>query len=161
MRKRFTLIAAFLIVLLVSQSTLPIKAQTPVSGGTLIIAQNADVAGFDPHTLPSFPTVRTIGLIYETLVTVDQNLKVGPGLAESWKFSDDGMMLTLNLRKGVKFHSGDALTSADVKYTLNRILDEKTKALVRSNLIDIKTIDTPDDNTVALTLAQPNVSIAT
>jgi peptide/nickel transport system substrate-binding protein len=125
------------------------------------MAQNADIRGFDPHTLTDFPSVRMIGLIYETLVTVDQNLKVGPGLAESWKFSDDGTKLTLNLRKGVKFHSGDAFTSADVKYTLMRILDEKTKAVVRSNVIDIKSVDTPDENTAVLTLAQPNVSIVT
>src|SRR5437016_2504976 len=118
MLKRLTLLATFLIVLLVSQSTPLVHAQTPVSGGTLIMAQNQDIRGFDPHTLPDFATVRMLGLIYETLVTVDQNLKVGPGLAESWKFSDDGMMLTLNLRKGVKFHSGDTMTSADVKYSL-------------------------------------------
>lgn len=162
MAKRFTLLLAALILALVAvQPSQFAQAQTPKKGGTLIVAQNADIKGFDPHTQPDFPTVRALGLIYESLTTVDSNLKVLPGLAESWKFSDDGLTLTLSLRKGVKFHNGDPLTSADVKFTLQRIQDEKTKALVRSNLVDIKTIDTPDDNTVVLTLAQPNVSIVT
>ncbi len=143
----------------------PAQAQTqeatPKHGGTLVVAQNADVSGFDPQTLPDFPTVRALGLIYETLTTVDASLKVGPGLAESWSFSSDGLQLTLNLRKGVKFHNGDAFTSADVKYTLGRIQDPNTKALVSSNFVDVKTIDTPDANTVVLTLSEQNVSIVT
>jgi peptide/nickel transport system substrate-binding protein len=139
----------------------PAQAQTAKPGGTLVVAQNADIRGFDPHTLPDFPTVRSLGLIYETLVTVDPDLKIGPGLAESWKFSDDGLTLTLSLQKGVKFHSGDTFGSADVKYTLQRIQDEKTKALVRANFVDIKSIETPDENTVVLTLSQSNVSILT
>ncbi len=161
MFKRIVLLAAALLTVFGLGSTQTTRAQTPTPGGTLVVAQNADISGFDPHTLPDFPTVRALGLIYETLVTVDSNLKLIPNLAESWKFSDDGLTLTLNLHKGVKFHSGDVFTSADVKYTLQRILDEKTKALVRSNFIDIKTVDTPDDNTVVLTLSKPNVSILT
>ncbi len=161
MVKRKALLVAVLIVLLAGLAASPTMAQAPKRGGTLIVAQNADITGFDPHTLPAFPTVRALGLIYDTLVTVDANLKVGPGLAESWKFSTDGLKLTLNLRKGVKFHNGDPFTSADVKYTLERILDEKTKALVRANFVDVKSVDTPDDNTAVLNLAQPNVSIVT
>jgi len=161
MHKRHILLLVVLVAVLVGMVGQPAQAQTPKKGGTLIVAQNADVTGFDPHTLPAFPTVRALGLIYEPVVTVDANLKVIPLLAESWKFSDDGLTLTLNLRKGVKFHNGDAFTSADVKYTLQRIQDEKTKALVRANFVDVKDIATPDDNTVVLTLAQPNVSILT
>ncbi len=153
-----------LVLLLVAASignATPTHAQTPKTGGTLVVAQNADVAGFDPHTIPAFPTVRALGLIYEPLVTVDENLKVLPALAEAWKFSDDALVLTLNLRKGVKFHNGDTLTSADVKYTLERILDEKTKALVRANLAGIKSVSAPDENTVVLALNNPSVVILT
>ncbi len=161
--KRLLLIVGAFVVLVApgAMQTLAQATPSPKSGGTLVVAQNADVKGFDPHTLPDFSTVRALGLIYETLVTTDANLKVVPALAESWQFSADGLKLTLNLRKGVTFHSGDAFTSADVKYTMQRILDEKTKALVRSNLIDISSVDTPDANTAVLTLSEPNVSILT
>ncbi len=161
MSRRITLLIAAFVLLLSGFAAAPSLAQTPTPGGTLIVAQNADISGFDPHTLPGFPTVRALGLIYDTLVTVDANLKVIPALAESWKFSDDGLSLTLNLRKGVKFHGGQDFTSADVKYTLSRIQDAKTKALVSSNFVTVKSVDTPDANTAVITLSQPNVSILT
>jgi peptide/nickel transport system substrate-binding protein len=153
------LLFCFVLLSLLVVASHPAQAQEP--GGTLVVAQNADIGGFDPHTLPGFPTVRALGLIYETLVTVDPDLKVIPGLAESWSFSDDGLSLTLNLRKGVTFHQGETLTSADVAYTLKRIQDENTKALVRSNFIDVQAVETPDEYTVVLKLAQANVSILT
>src|ERR1700694_2253901 len=159
MFRRNLLLAVAVLVALAGLGAAPTLAQTPKHGGTLIVAQNADISGFDPHTLPDFPTVRMIGLIYETLVTVDADLKIQPALAETWQFSSDGLKLTLNLRKGVTFHSGDPFTSADVKYTLQRLMDPKTKALVSSNFAAVQSVDTPDANTVVLTLSKPNVSI--
>lgn len=161
MSRKIFLLIALVALLSAGLVSLPAQAQTPKQGGTLVVAESTDIQGFDPQTRPDFYSVRVLGLIFDTLVTVDKDLKVVPSLAESWKFSDDGLKLTLNLRKGVKFHSGDAFTSADVKFTLSRIQDEKTKAVVRTNFVDVKSIDTPDDNTVVLTLGQPNVSIVT
>ena len=144
-----------------AQTQAPTAAATPQHGGTLILAENADIKGFDPAVYPDFSTVRVLGLVYETLVNVDPNLKVVPGLAESWSFSSDGLQLTLNLRKGVKFQNGDPFTSADVKYNIQRIQDPATKALVSSNFASVKSVDTPDANTVVLTLSTANVSILT
>jgi peptide/nickel transport system substrate-binding protein len=155
------IIAIALFALLGAFIAQPAVAQTPKKGGTLIVAQNADIRGFDLHTLTDFPSFRALGLIYEPLVTFDKDLKIVPLLAESWKFAEDGLSLTLTLRKGVKFHSGDAFTSADVKYTIARIQDEKTKAGGRSNFVDVTAVETPDANTVVFKLKQPNVSILT
>src|SRR5207247_10721368 len=99
MHRRSTLLIAILIMLLAGLISQPAMAQTPKRGGTLIVAQNADIKGFDPQIQPDFPTVRMLALISETLTTVDPNLTAGPGLAESSKFSDDALWLTLNLRK--------------------------------------------------------------
>src|SRR5262245_58744971 len=96
--KRFLALAAAIVALAapgISQ-TLAQSTPSPKSGGTLVVAQAADIKGFDPHTLPDFQTVRALGLIYETLVATDASLKVVPALAESWQFSSDGMKLTLN-----------------------------------------------------------------
>ena len=67
-------------------------------------------------------------LIYSTLVELDKDMNVVPGVAESWKWSTDGKVLTATLRKNVKFHDGTPMTSADVKFSFERILDEKTGA---------------------------------
>jgi len=50
-------------------------------------------------------------------------------IAESWEISDDGLVYTFHLRKGVKFHNGEELKADDVLFTINRMMDPKTKAL--------------------------------
>lgn len=61
--------------------------------------------------------------IYETLVTYDHRLsRPAPLLATGWTVSDDGRTYTFDLRPGVKFHSGNAMTCADAEYTIERNL---------------------------------------
>lgn len=137
----------------------PPPTAAPKKGGTLIGARAADAKGLDPHKQTAFSSFRMLEMIYDPLLTFDKDLKIVPNLAESWKWSDDGMTLTMTLRKNVKFHNGDPMTSDDVKFSFERILDEKTGAAARSNYTDITKIDTPDANTVVFTLKNPNASI--
>lgn len=125
----------------------------------LIMARAADTTGLDPHTQTAFASFRLLELIYEPLVNLDADLNVVPSLAESWDFAGDGMTLTLNLRKGVKFHNGADFTAEDVVATFNRILDEATGAAARANYLNIASIDTPDDYTVVFNLSQPDVPL--
>src|SRR3989442_14518693 len=104
----------------------------PKRGGTLILARSGEVTNLDPHKVPAFTSARVFELVYSYLMRLDENLGVQPDLAESAATSSDGKQVTIKLRKGVKFHNGDALTSADVKYTFDRILDQKTAAVARS-----------------------------
>src|SRR5438046_6448807 len=91
---------------------------------------------------------------------VDENLGVQPDLAESVPTtSADGKTVTVKLRTGVKFQNGDPLTSADVKYTFDRILDTKTAAVARSFFTDVDTITTPDPTTVVFNLKNPNAAL--
>ena len=121
------------------------------------MARATDATGLDPHTQTAFASFRLMELIYEPLVTLDANLNIVPALAESWAFSNGGTTLTMNLRQGVKFHDGSDFTSADVKATFERILDEATGAAGRANYTSIASIDTPDDFTVVFNLNQPVV----
>ncbi len=137
----------------------PPPTPAPKKGGTLIAARAADAKGLDPHKQTAFSSFRMLELIYDPLLAFDKDLKIVPNLAESWKWSDDGKTLTVTLRKNVKFHNGDAMTSDDVKFSFERILDEKTGAAARSSFTDIDKIETPDANTVVFTLKRPNASI--
>jgi len=84
-----------------------------------------------------------------------------PALATSWTVSDDGLTYTFTLRKGVKFHSGKALTSADVKYTFDRLVDKATASPNASLLAPVEAVTTSDDNTVDMTLKKPDASFLT
>ncbi len=128
-------------------------------GKGLVLARTADVDKLDPHVATAFHTIQTLGLVYDRLVTTDPDGKIIPGLAEKWEQAPDGKSVTLTLRKDVKWHNGDPFTAADVKASLERILDEKTAAVGRSNLKAISKVDTPDDSTVTLTLSEPNAAL--
>src|SRR2546429_4191088 len=132
----------------------------PKKGGTLILARAGEVTNLDPHKVPAFTSARVFELVYSYLMRLDENLGVQPDLAESVPTtSADGKTVTVKLRTGVKFHSGDPLTSADVKYTFDRILDPKTAAVARSFFSDVDTITAPDDATVVFNLKNPNAAL--
>src|SRR4029079_17921034 len=84
---------------------------------------------------------------------------VVPGLAKSWESSADGKTLTFHLRDGVTFHSGAPLTSADVKASLDGIMDEANAAVARSSLASVVSVDAPDPQTVVLNLSGPDAGI--
>ncbi len=130
-------------------------------GGTLVVGRTGDIDVLDPHLATAFQSVRTLELVYDTLFMLNPELLVEPGLAESWEFSDDGAQLTITLREGVVFHDGSTLDSSDVAASLERILDEGTGAVARSNVLSIASIDTPDASTVVLDLSQPDGTIVT
>jgi len=124
-----------------------------------VVARTGDIDKLDPALSTAFQTIETLGLIYDTLVTTDDNGKLIGGLATKWTVSDDGKTITFDLRQGVKWQDGDPFTSADVKASIDRILDEKTGAVARSNLSLISSVDTPDDNTAVFHLSAPNTAI--
>src|SRR2546428_9699556 len=136
------------------------SASGPKKGGTLILARAGEVTNLDPHKVPAFTSARVFELVYSYLMRLDENLAVQPDLAESMPTtSSDGKTVTVKIRSGVKFHNGDPLTSADVKYTFDRILDAQTAAVARSFFSDVDTIAAPDDTTVVFNLKNPNAAL--
>jgi peptide/nickel transport system substrate-binding protein len=137
----------------------PQPTPAPKKGGVLIAARAADALGLDPHKQTAFSSFRVMELIYDTLVTLDKDLNVVPSLAESWSYSTDNKTLTMKLRQNVKFSNGDPFSSADVKFSFERILDPKTGAAARSSFTNIVSIDTPDANTAVFNLSAPTSTI--
>ena len=132
----------------------------PKKGGTLVLARAGEVTNLDPHKVPAFTSARVFELVYSYLMRLDDTLGVQPDLAESAPtVSSDGKTVTVKIRGGVKFHNGDPLTSADVKYTFDRIIDTKTAAVARSFFTDVDTITAPDATTVVFNLKNPNAPL--
>ncbi|MGH8928239.1 MAG: ABC transporter substrate-binding protein [Acidimicrobiia bacterium] len=127
--------------------------------GTLVIGRTGDIDNLDPHVATAFQTIDALELIYDSLTELDAELNVQPGLASEWEYNDEGTELTFHLREGLTFHDGDPFTSADVVASLERILDETTGAVVRTNLLSISDIAAPDDFTVVLTLSVPDATL--
>ncbi|TDQ02912.1 MULTISPECIES: ABC transporter substrate-binding protein [unclassified Leifsonia] len=99
------------------------------------------------------------GNVYEGLFKLTDEGKVEPLLATKYTTSADGLTYTFTLRDGVKFHSGKPLTSADVKRSIERVTSDDSQSARKSQLEVIKSIDTPDDKTVTLTLSSRSISL--
>jgi len=140
-------------------ATLGMATSMPAVAATLRMAWSQDATGLDPHKQTAFSSLRLMQLIYEPLVRLDPSYNVVPAIATSWQFSADGLTLTFKLDPKAKFSSGAAVTSDDVKASFTRILDETTAAAARANFTSIKSIDTPDPETVVFNLSQPDAPI--
>mgnify|MGYP003694036305 CR=1 FL=1 len=76
---------------------------------------------FDPSTAP--PQITPFGMLYalhDALVRPLPGQKMGNALAESWTESPDGLRYEFKLRRGLKFHNGDPVTTEDVKFSFER-----------------------------------------
>ena len=127
-------------------------AATAFAADVLLVAKDQEAVGFDPHKVPAHSSIAIYSHIYEGLVTTDEEGYIIPVLAESWVIEDD-TTYTFTLRQGVKFHNGREMTSDDVKYSFERIMDPETASIAASYFINIAEILTPDKYTVTFKLS--------
>ena len=86
----------------------------------LVIGLRAGPDSIDPHWSTLGSQAEALRHIYDTLVDVDDNLQLKPGLALSWEAVDDTTW-DFKLREGVKFHDGSDFTAEDAKFSIERI----------------------------------------
>jgi peptide/nickel transport system substrate-binding protein len=123
-------------------------------GGTLRVAVSTSIPTLDVQQLGSF-VVRTVGHHFvETLMAYEEGYDIGPALASSWGFSDDGLLLTIDLRDDVEFHNGKMMIAEDVVASIERYMEFGSRSGVVAN--PIETLDAPDDHTVSITMSAVN-----
>jgi peptide/nickel transport system substrate-binding protein len=142
----------------------PSQAQAPKKGGVLNIAVVAEPPNYDCHAHSTFGASHPLTPHYSTLLKYKgghASVKIEGDLADSWTVAPDGLTYTFKLVKGVKFHDGTPMTSADVKATYERISKPPAGVIsLRQALYeDIAAIETPDDHTIAFKLKAVNASM--
>src|SRR5499433_2323574 len=114
----------------------PRRRSAQTKPGTLISAQTTEATGLDPQLVPALSRSRRSPLTYNQLVRFDPDMTLQPELAESWQISPDGLTWTFKLRQGVKFHDGQEFTSADVKFSFDRLLEKSQSGKSDFNAVD-------------------------
>ncbi len=124
----------------------------------------------DPAKVEDGDTIDLLQQTYETLVYWDSENKVAPKLAEKWEILDGGKTYKFTLKQGVKFHSGKEMTSADVKWSIERACRTKIqsavaegymgeivglKDMVSGKATSVSGITTPDKYTVTIKIDKP------
>lgn len=79
----------------------------------------------DPALSYDFNSSFLLNNIHIGLLTINSYGEISPGVAKSWYLEDDNLTWVFNLKKGIKFHNGKEVTSEDVKFSLERLLDPK------------------------------------
>lgn len=127
--------------------------------GTLIVGGNAQFRTLDPGRTIEVTGMMIEKVTYDTLITFDgEDLRTPrPHLATDWKVGADARTFTFTLRPGVRFASGNPLTSADVKWTFDRVLNLKANTLFLFDGVDA--VDAPDPRTVVIHTKAPQLSL--
>jgi peptide/nickel transport system substrate-binding protein len=132
----------------------PAAAQT-TQKRELVIAQGGDIAFFDPQMSTSANEIRVSFNVFDNLISRHPDGKLHPCVATEWKLQGQTTW-AFKLRAGVKFHNGDPLTSADVKYSLERASDPALKTRVNTVFTTVDRVEAPDPMTVLIHTKKPD-----
>ena len=131
------------------------------SGATLEVAQAADIVSWDPHVSQTTFFRMINSAIFDDLMSVDPNtLAVAPSLAETVR-QPNPVTIDMKLRDGVVFHSGHPMTSADVKYSLERVANPATGSPLRATIATMQSVAAVDKSNIRITLTQPDPGFLT
>lgn len=133
------------------------ESESATGNNTVVIAVGSGFSTLDPGYMYEQTPTLIANACYETLFNFDTGvLEPQPSLADTYTFSEDGLTLTITL-KDATFASGNAVTSQDVSFSLNRTKNLKGNP---SFICDtIKSIDCPDDKTVVINLTEQDSAI--
>lgn len=150
MRLRELLLSAMIV-------TWPVSA---LAETTLVVPQLDDPRTLSPNPAADTGAYGPGSSIYSHLVVMDWGVVAGTpaygDLADSWEIGPDGKTYTFKLHPNIKWHDGQPLTSADIKFTYDRMIAKKYP--YAAFLRDVEAIETPDANTLVIRLKAPNAA---
>ncbi len=121
---------------------------------TLVMIIESSPTNLDPRVGLDAQSERIDELLFDDLCTRDEHFNIKPGLAERWEITDP-LTYIFHLRRGVKFHDGRPLTSRDVKWTFDSLLQGNIRSTKAAAYSLVDHIEAPDELTVVFHLKQP------
>jgi len=123
--KAIVAVAVVAVMVMAGLGILALSSNGKQSGDTLTVAISSDVNSWYLDRFPDGDGRFVWSQVYETLVRLDTDLEVIPGLADSWYTPDGGSTWIFNLTQGVEFHDGTEFTSEAVVFSYSDILSVK------------------------------------
>lgn len=110
--------------------TMATPSLAQIKDGRITIALSGGLDRLDPALTSNGTDMMILNQIFDTLLTMGPDGKLLPGVAKSYEAIGDNVW-RFHLRDDVKFHDGSQLTAADVKFSIERILDENSPRRMR------------------------------
>jgi len=144
-----------ILALTLSLSLAPAALAAPKD--SLTIGMQQEPSSLDP-TADATASIATImnGNVYETLLTIDRDGGIAPGVAKSWTVSDDGLTYTFKLEPGHRFSDGTQVDANMVKFSFDRSIQANSTNPRRSDVKFIDSVEAPDLETVVFHLKEPD-----
>jgi peptide/nickel transport system substrate-binding protein len=120
----------------------------------LVMVIESSPTNLDPRVGLDAYSERIDELLFDDLCTRDEYLNVQPGLADRWDIPNP-LTYVFHLHPGVKFHDGRPLTSRDVKWTFDSLLQGKIRSTKAAAYRLVERVDAPNDLTVVFHLKEP------
>lgn len=121
---------------------------------TLVIGLESSPANLDPRYATDANSYRLTQILFNPLFKLDPHFNPVPDIVKRWDNPNETTYI-FHLREGVQFHDGSELTSEDVKYTFDTILNPSFKSPHMGAFEKIKSIETLDRYTVRFVLKEP------
>jgi len=125
---------------------------------TLVMIIESSPTNLDPRIGIDAWSERIDNLIFDDLLSRGNDLNVAPGLAEKWEAADP-LTYVFHIHRGVTFHDGRSLTSKDVKWTFDSLLQGKIRSTKSAVYKYVDHIDAPDETTVIFHLREPDSTL--
>ena len=126
----------------------------PNRPGVITIAVFASPNNLDPRVGTDEVSQKVGQLVFDNLLALDDRLRVVPGLAERWE-QPDPTTYVVYLRRGVRFHDGHELTSADVVHTFGSLIDPAFVSPRKGAYRLLDSVTAVDAHTVRFSLKEP------
>ena len=128
-------------------------------GGRVTIGSLVEPPALDPFRQAADARIRVSVLMYQGLFYEDESGTARPLLAREARVSEDGKSWTFALRQGVKFHTGQTMSSTDVKYSYDFMRDTSKGSPGAGDLSSVEAIEAPDPHSVVFRLSRPNAAL--
>lgn len=125
---------------------------------TLVMIIESSPTNLDPRVGIDAQSERIDNLIFDDLLSRGDDLNIAPGLAESWDIPDP-LTYVFHLHRGARFHDGRQLTSRDVKWTFDSLLQGKIRSTKAANYKYVDHVEARDDYTVVFHMKEPDAPL--
>jgi peptide/nickel transport system substrate-binding protein len=144
-----------ILFLIVGGFVLPLlSCSQPPDPNTLVMIIESSPTNLDPRVGIDGYSERIDALIFDDLLDRDDHLNVTPALAERWEVPDP-LTYIFHIRHGVKFHNGSTLTSRDVKWTFDSLLESKIRTTKSAAYRYVDHVEAPDAYTIIFRMKEP------
>ncbi len=149
------LVLAGFVIAVIAASPEGTESEPPAYGDAIVVGSIGEPSILIPMLAGDSASHEVAGQIFNGLIKYDTDLTIVGDLAESWDISEDGLVITFHLRRGVRWTDGVEFTAEDVMFGYRTIIEDKTPTPYKGDFLQVKKAEVIDRYTFRVTYEKP------